>query len=56
MDLDVATANQIIAAIAARTVSSREVLEHLIDRIDRLDGDLNAVVALDLDRARAGAE
>ena len=51
-----ATATQITAAIAARTVSSREVLEHLIDRIDRLDGDLNAVVALDLDRARAGAE
>ena len=56
MDLDVATANQIIAAIAARTVSSREVLEHLVDRIDRLDGDLNTVVALDLDRARAAAE
>jgi len=57
VDLDFATATEIRAAIAERSVSSREVLEHLIDRVDRLDGRLNAVVALDLDRARdeAGA-
>ncbi len=56
MDLDFATATEITEAIAARSVSSREVLDHLIERIDGLNGRLNAVVALDLDRARAAAE
>lgn len=56
MDLDVATATELRAAIAERSVSSRELLEHLIDRIERIDGELNAVVALDLDRARTEAE
>jgi amidase len=56
VDLDFATATEITAAIAARTLSSREVLEHLVARIDRLDGDLNAIVATDLDRARADAD
>ena len=56
MDLDFATATEITTAIAGRSVSSREVLEHLIARVDRIDGDLNAIVALDLDRARAAAD
>ncbi len=56
MDLDTATATDLLTALADRAVSSREVLDHLIDRIERIDGDLNAVVALDLDRARETAD
>jgi amidase len=56
VDLDFATASQITEALAGRTVSSREVLEHLIERVERLNGRINAVVALDLDRARAAAD
>ncbi len=56
MDLDVATATELRAAIAERSLSSRELLEHLLARIERIDSQLNAVVALDLDRAWAEAE
>ncbi|MCH1489286.1 MAG: amidase [Ilumatobacteraceae bacterium] len=41
--------------IAAKEVSSREVLEHMVDRADRLDGQINAIIQRDLDRARATA-
>ncbi len=43
------------AAIAAKEVSSREVLDHLVDRIERLDGPVNSVVHWDLERARTAA-
>jgi amidase len=56
MDLDTATACELTAALAERTVSSHEVLEHLVARTERLNGDLNAIVALDLDRARKAAD
>jgi len=36
-------------------LSSVELLDHYIDRIERLNGDLNAIVTTDLDRARAAA-
>ena len=42
-------------AIRAKEVSSREMLEGYVDRIDRLGGPINAVVTFDLDRARAAA-
>ncbi|HWC69310.1 MAG TPA: amidase [Acidimicrobiales bacterium] len=42
-------------AIAARQVSSREALDHLLARIERFDGPINAVVTIDADRARAEA-
>ena len=50
------SANEIAAAIRSGEVSSREVLEHLVARIERLDGPINAVVCWDLDRARATAD
>ncbi len=56
MDLDRTTATELARAIADRSVSSREALEHLIARVERLNPDLNAVVALDLDRARTEAD
>ncbi|MEM1333339.1 MAG: amidase family protein, partial [Actinomycetota bacterium] len=49
------SASQTAAAIADREVSSREVLDHLVERIERLDGPINSVVQWDLDRARAAA-
>ena len=41
---------------AAREVSSRELLELYLDRIERLNRAVNAVVTLDADRARAAAD
>lgn len=49
------SATQIAEAIRAKEISSREVLDHLVDRIERLDGPVNAVVCWDLDRARDAA-
>jgi Asp-tRNA(Asn)/Glu-tRNA(Gln) amidotransferase A subunit family amidase len=44
------------AAVRARTVAARELVDLAMDRIDRLDGQLGAVVALRADRARAEAK
>lgn len=44
------------AAIRGRDISSRELLELYLDRIDRLNPAINAVVTLDADRARAAAD
>lgn len=55
MDLDFATATELTQALRDRVVSSRELLDHLLARIDQLNPDLNAVVALDVERARAAA-
>jgi amidase len=49
------SATDLAAAIARRDVGSEEVLDHLVSRIERLDGPVNAVVRWDLDRARAAA-
>ena len=57
MDLDIATATvaELAQAIRARVISSRELLDQLAARADRLNPALNAIVAFDLDRARAAA-
>ena len=49
------SATEQAAAIASRQLSSRELTQHLIDRIERLDGDINAVVTRDFDNALAAA-
>ena len=56
LDLDFATATELTRAIADRSVSSRELLEHLLARVARHNPSLNAIVALDADRARATAD
>jgi len=56
MDLDYATVDQLLGAMQERSLSSRELLEHLLARIDRINPALNAVVALDADRARLAAD
>ena len=50
------SATETARRIAAGDVSSREVLEHMVARTDRLDGAINAVVHRDLERARATAD
>lgn len=58
MDLDIATASadQLSQAIRERQISSRELLDHLLARGERLNPALNAIVAWDIDRASAAAE
>jgi amidase len=48
-------ATQLAAALAAKELSSRELLALYLDRIERLDGPLNSVVTLDAERALADA-
>jgi amidase len=47
---------EIAAAVRNRDTTSREVLDALVDRIDAVNGDLNAVVALLGDEAVKAAE
>ncbi len=49
------TATDLAAAIRRRDVSATEVLDHLVERIERLDEPINSVVQWDLDRARKAA-
>lgn len=55
-DLAFRSAFQLAAAIRAREVSSRELLEHYLERVARLNPALNAVVTLDLENARRAAD
>jgi amidase len=50
------SAIELARVIADREVSSREALQHFVDRVDRLDGPLNAVVTRDVDAAVAAAD
>jgi amidase len=49
------SATDLAATIRRREVSSRELLEHFLERIERLDQPINSVVMLDAERARAEA-
>ncbi|MBV9079469.1 MAG: amidase [Methylobacteriaceae bacterium] len=51
-----ASATELVARLAQGGVSSRELVEAAIARIERLDPRINAVVVRDFDRARAAAE
>jgi amidase len=57
MDLDIATATAtaLTQAITDREISSRELLDQLLTRADQVNPALNAIVAWDIDRARAAA-
>ena len=50
-----ASASEIAAAIKNKTVSASDMLEQYIERVNRYDGDINAVVVHDFERARASA-
>ncbi len=49
------TAREMASAVRDRRISARELLELHLARIEERNGDLNAIVALDVERARAGA-
>src|ERR1051325_10114547 len=55
-DITLKPATAIAQALRQRKIGSRELLEHFLKRIERFNPKLNAVVTLDLDRARAAAD
>ena len=50
------TAGELLQALATRRISSRELVDDAIARIETLDPKINAVVVRDFDRARAAAD
>jgi amidase len=50
-----APAHELARLIREREISSRELLDLFTDRVERLNSTVNAVVTLDLERARAAA-
>ncbi len=55
MDLSFEPASRLAARVRSREISARELLDHYIARVERLDPRINAVVVRDFDRARAHA-
>jgi amidase len=55
-DLCTRPATELAALLRARDISARELLEAHLDRIDRLNPGINAVVTLDAEGARAAAD
>jgi len=55
IDYPAATAGELLKALRARTVSAAELTEAAIERIEALDGELNAVVVRDFEIARLHA-
>ncbi|HET8996678.1 MAG TPA: amidase, partial [Acetobacteraceae bacterium] len=55
MDPTFLPATQLAAKLRAGEIGCRELLDHYIARIERLDGRINAVVVRDFERARARA-
>jgi amidase len=49
------SAIDLAAMIRAKEISSLELLEHYLDRVERYNGELNAIIVLDGERARARA-
>ncbi len=55
-DESIRTASQIATAIRAHEVTAVQVLEDLISRVEKYNPALNAIVTLDIDRARRRAQ
>jgi amidase len=54
-DITGASASRLVHALRAREISSRELLEEYLERIERLNPSLNAIVTLDVEGARSAA-
>jgi amidase len=50
------SAGDLVAALAEREISARELVDLAITRIEALDGKINAVVVRDFDRARIASD
>ena len=55
-DIAFRSACDLITAIRKRELSSRELLEHYLKRVERYNPQINAVVTLDVERARKRAD
>ena len=55
-DLCLRPATELSALLRSREISARELLDAHLDRIDRLNPTVNAVVTLDADGARGAAD
>jgi amidase len=55
-DIAFKPAVELVAALRNREIGSRELLEHYLDRVERYNPRLNAIVHLEADRARARAD
>jgi amidase len=55
-DLALRPAVDLVAALQKREVSARELLDHYLGRVERLNPPLNAVVTLDVEGARKAAD
>jgi amidase len=55
VDLGRSTASELVAAVRAKQVSSLELLDAYVARIEKLNPIVNAVVTLDVERARSRA-
>jgi amidase len=55
LSLSYGTTMELVAALAARRISALELTDHVIARIEALDGKLNAVIVRDFDRGREAA-
>ncbi len=56
LELGFRSASELVRALRERELSSRELLEHYLARIERLNPALRAVVSLDAERARGRAD
>src|SRR5690606_10510272 len=56
MSLNYLSARQLLQEMNRGNLSSRDLLEAFIERHDRLNPDLNAIVATDFEQARALAD
>lgn len=55
-DIAFCSATELMTAIRQCEISSRELLEHYLSRVERYDPELNAIVALDVERAGKRAD
>ncbi|MVU77242.1 amidase [Nocardia sp. ET3-3] len=55
-DLAFTSATELTELIRSRRLSPTELMQHTLDRIDELNGEINAIVSLDHDAAIAAAE
>ena len=48
-ELGLLPANELLTLLASKTISSVELLEHLLERNDALGSQLNAIITFDID-------
>jgi Asp-tRNA(Asn)/Glu-tRNA(Gln) amidotransferase A subunit family amidase len=55
-DMAFSSAYELIAALKSKQISSLELTDLYINRIEKFDGDINAVVVRDFEKARDAAK